>query len=421
MKRLYHQLYLTIIASLFMVVLVAGALWRFAPNEKPADQAFHMAGELVAAQLPAAGAERGLQQQAIEGLHRRLGIDVALFDADRRPLAAAGAPVPAPSGRRETGAWVRGRGGPAWAIRLPDERWIVARPPRRQRPGVLSIIAFLGSIALAVALCAHPLVRWLTGRLERLQTGVESLGAGDLSARVKVEGKDEVARLAESFNKAAARIEELVGAHKLLLANTSHELRTPLSRIRLAVELLKGAADTKRKEELERDIAELDALIEQILLASRLEFVGSVEVRESVDLLALAAEEAARYEHCQISGLPVVVCGDPVLLRRLVRNLLDNAQRHGIAPIEVDVRPTAEHAVLTVTDRGPGIAVEDGERVFLPFHKTAAGRERRGAGLGLTLVRQIARQHGGEAEWAPTPERPSVIRVSLPSLPALAA
>ena len=132
-----------------------------------------------------------------------------------------------------------GQGGPAWAVRLPDDRWVVARMPGRQGPKLVSIIGFLGAIALAVAICAYPLVRRLTRRLERLQAGVEQLGAGDLAARVKVEGKDEVARLAESFNRAAARIEELVGSHKLLLANASHELRTPLSRIRLGVEFLK--------------------------------------------------------------------------------------------------------------------------------------------------------------------------------------
>ncbi len=85
---------------------------------------------------------------------------------------------------------------------------------------------------------AFPVVRGLTRRLERLQDGVETLGAGNLAARVKVEGCDEVARLAQSFNRSAARIEELVNAHRLLLAHASHEIRTPLSRIRLGIELL---------------------------------------------------------------------------------------------------------------------------------------------------------------------------------------
>src|SRR6185436_15725783 len=120
----------------------------------------------------------------------------------------------------------------------------------------LILAAFLGAIALVVALGALPIVRRLTGRLERLQRGVESLGAGDLRARVKVEGRDEVARLAQSFNQAAARIESLVDAHKLLLANASHELRTPLTRIRLGLELVE--AHPERRQALARDIAELD-------------------------------------------------------------------------------------------------------------------------------------------------------------------
>ena len=141
---------------------------------------------------------------------------------------------------------MRGRGGPAWSFRLPDGRWIVARgagahPPIRCR----AWCCFLGVIALAIAICAYPVVRGLTRRLERLQAGVETLGAGNLATRVKVEGRDEVARLAASFNRAAARIEELVGAHRLLLANASHELRTPLSRIRLGLELYEQKPDAQ--------------------------------------------------------------------------------------------------------------------------------------------------------------------------------
>jgi len=416
MRRIYHQFYLTILASLLAVVVMAGALWRFAPTETPSDQAFEMAGVLVAAQLAPTGAPLAAQQQAIEQLYARLGLDIGLFDAERRPLAAVGDPVPAP-GARQSGGWVYGRYGPAWAIRLPDGRWVVARPPPRQRRPVVGIVAFLAAIALLVAICAYPLVRRLTRRLERLQEGVESLGAGDLAARVKVEGKDEVARLAASFNRAAQRIEELVGAHKMLLAHTSHELRTPLARIRLGIELLQSDPDAKRKANLERDIAELDALIEQILLASRLGAVAAVDRSEEVDLLAVAAEEATRYADCSVAGEPVMVRGDRGLLQRMVRNLLDNAQQHGVAPIALTVSAADGAATLLVCDHGPGIAPEDRERIFSPFYRAAAAGGAAGTGLGLTLVRQIARQHGGDASWTLTPTGLNAIRVVIARAP----
>jgi signal transduction histidine kinase len=411
LHRLYRQFYLTIVVSLLAVVLFAGALWRFAPDPSPAEQAFEMAEELAAALVPPAEQGAAAQQAAIDRLHARLGVDLALFDADRRPIAAAGRPVPPPR-RRASSGWVRGPGGPAWAIHLPDGRWIVARAPPGRRPPVLRLIAFLGSAALVIALCAYPLARRLTRRLERLQAGVVSLGAGDLGARVKVEGKDEVARLAESFNRSAERIEQLVASHKLMLANASHELRTPLARIRLGVELLKGSTDPKRRAELERDIAELDELIDEILLSSRLDAVKGLDMREEIDLLALAAEEGARFEQCAVAGAPVLVLGDRPLLRRLVRNLIENAERHGKPPIEVEVRPQGSEAVVTVSDAGPGVADSDRERIFTPFFRTGAASS--GTGLGLTLVRQIARQHGGDVAWVGTPARPSAIAVTLP-------
>jgi signal transduction histidine kinase len=415
--RLYRQIYLAIIASLALVVLFAVVLWRFAPGPASAPPAFEMAGELAAALLPPADAGEAAQREAVERLHKRLKIDLALFDQALRPIASAGRPVPAP--RREVGGWLYGRGGPSWAIRLPDERWIVARAPRGGRYGrqpLLGIVAFLGGIALAVAICAYPLVRRLTRRLERLQAGVEQLGSGDLAARVKVEGKDEVARLAESFNRAAERIERLVGSHKLLLANASHELRTPLSRIRLGVELLKESADPQRRHELERDIAELDLLIDEILLSSRLDTVKGLDRKEEVDLLALVAEEGARYEQCSVTGQPILVQGDRALLRRMVRNLLENAQRHGMPPIEVVVHHEGANAAVTVSDGGAGVAPGERETVFSPFFRAAGSRSSTGAGLGLALVRQIARQHGGDAYWVDTAGRPSSIRAVLPAV-----
>jgi signal transduction histidine kinase len=410
MKRLYQKIYLTIVATLVLVVLIAGAVWRFGAEYSPATQAFEMAGDLAAAALPPASAPPAEQRDAVTRLALRLGTDLALYDRELALIANAGRPLPAPS--RDGAGWVRGPGGPAWAIPLPDARWLIVRPPPRHRPPVIGFLIFLALIAVVVGVSAYPVARGLTRRLERLQAGVETLGSGNLAARVDVKGRDEVARLAQSFNRAASRIEELVNAHRLLLANASHELRTPLSRIRLGLELLQQTGETKYKTQLERDIAELDDLIDEILLASRLDANPSLPAVETIDLLALAAEECARYEDCTLSGDAVTVCGDRRLLRRALRNLLENARRHGKPPVRVTLRREGALAVLDVVDAGAGIPEAERERVFTPFHRL--GDSATGAGLGLALVRQIARLHDGDAAVAPRPDAPSCLRISLP-------
>lgn len=410
MKRLYLQIYLTIVGSLVLVVLTAGVLWHFIAGVPPFGQPFEIAGEVVAALVPPADAPLSQQQQAINRLAERLRADLALYGGSNEPLAAAGRPLPAPNRGRRTGGWLRTPTGPAVSIHLPDDRWLVARLPLQRRPSALVIAVVLGSIALVVALGALPVVRRLTGRLERLQRGVESLGAGDLRARVKVEGRDEVARLAQSFNQAAGRIESLVDSHKILLAHASHELRTPLTRIRLGLELVEAAPE--RKLELQRNIAELDQLVDEILLASRLNATEQLEVREEMDLAAVAAEECARYDDCCVEGEPVIVHGDPMLLRRMIRNLVENAQLHGKPPIEVTVGHQNGQAVLNVSDRGPVIAEAARERLFSTFYRVPGGGAK-GTGLGLALVRQIARRHAGDVTY--NPERGSCFTVTLPA------
>jgi signal transduction histidine kinase len=377
MRRLYLRIYFAVLASLLVFALAAFVLWRTVADPRGADEVLATTARNV---LPPAAASPAEQQAMLDQLVRNLQVDVALFAPDGKRLAAVGGALPAP----ERAGWQHARGGPLWATQLADGRWLVARMPHPRRGPAVGLFA-LALILVAVAVGAYPVVRRLTKRLERLQRGVEALGAGEFSARVKVEGRDEVARLAESFNRAAARIEELVAAHKSLLANASHELRTPLARIRMALEL------GKDKREVEKDIAELNALIEEVLLASRLDAVRSLETREEVDLTALAAEEAARYD-IEVQGQAMLMRGDPRLLRRMIRNLLENAKRHGAPPIEVHVN---KNKSIQVCDGGPGVPEADRERIFEPFYRRSGTSD--GAGLGLTLVREIARRHGGEA------------------------
>jgi len=415
MQRLYLQFYLTILVVLAVFVGAAALLWRLADDDARTPQYFEVAAELTGALLPAADAAMLDQQAAIEALHRKLRFDIALYRPDGGMIAMAGKPPPRFEPNRARPGWRRGPGGPNFTLQLPDGRWLVARQVRERTNPTFWITAFLALVALAVAVGAYPVVRGLGRRLERLKAGVEQFG-GDLGARVKVEGRDEVAALAESFNRSAQRIEELVAAHRLLLANCSHELRTPLARIAVAASLLGENADPKTRESLKRDVDELDQLIEQILLASRLEALPVLEQREPVDLLALAAEEAARFD-LEAIGQAITVSGDRLLLRRLIRNLLENARRHaGNGPIVLSVTIEAGRAVLEVSDHGPGVPPAERQRIFEPFYRLAGGSESgRGSGLGLALVLDIARRHGGDAVCLAAESGGSRFRIDLPT------
>jgi len=401
LKRLSTQIYLTIILTLVIVVLVAGGMWRHSGGARQFEQAIAVAGELLANGLPAATAPVSDQREAAIDLAKRLRLDLALYAANGDLVARFGRRLPPPHDDDDhEGGFLRGPDGPAWAVPLPDGRIIVASTPgQRPAPRPVRFIVFIGAIALAVGLCAWPVVRGLTRRIERLQESVERFGAGDLSARVEVKGRDEVAKLAESFNASAARIEALVGAHKLLLANASHELRTPLARIRMGLELMESDPSPERRAALEVDIGEVDEMIEEILLLSRLGAIDGLEERTDVDLLALAAEEASRYPGTDVSGAPVTLSGEPRLLRRLIRNLIENAIKHGVPPVEVTVAQDGGRAVLRVRDNGPGVSADLAEQVFEPFHRGASRGKTAGSGLGLALVRSIAERHGGTVRF----------------------
>jgi two-component system, OmpR family, sensor kinase len=272
----------------------------------------------------------------------------------------------------------------------------------RGAPPSLNFVMLLVAFAVAVALGSYPVVKRLTQRLANLQRGVERLGAGDLRARVDASGRDEVAYLAQRFNLAADQVEALVQSQKSLLANASHELRSPLARIRMALELMEAAPSPQMKAEIARSMGELDALIEEILLASRLEAVhsGGLHQPERVDLLAIAAEESARSDvPLQWHGgdaAQAQIRGDARLLRRMLRNLLENAKRHGGQGAEILLDMHGKSLRVQVLDRGPGVPVAERERVFEPFYRSSQASESSGGvGLGLSLVRTIAQQHGG--------------------------
>ena len=404
MLRLYLRFYFALLASLVLFGVATATLWHF--TGRSMEQTGTTLGRLVQNVLPPAESPSTEQQQALQRLASGLNADVTLFDRSGIPVAAIGRPLPAPGLRH----------APMLSyLHLADGRWLAASVPIGYAHPRFVFHMVLALLAVAIGVGAFPIVRQITRRLERLQQGVESLGAGDLTARVPVEGSDEVAQLAESFNRAAGQIEQLVQGHKALLANASHELRTPLARIRLAAELMKPSADAKLKMGLEQDIAELDWLVDEILLASRLDALPTDVATEELDLLALAAEECARYDDVQLEGSVISIRGDPRLLRRLLRNLLENARRHGAPPTQVRIARDARNATVKVWDSGPGVPQSEFENIFRRFYRPKDARERAGTGLGLALVRQIARRHGGDARCTVMEGGCSCFIVTLPA------
>jgi signal transduction histidine kinase len=250
-----------------------------------------------------------------------------------------------------------------------------------------------------------------------------------LSVRVPVTGQDEVGFLATRFNHAAQQIETLVNSRdallasqKSLLANASHELRSPLTRIRMGLELMVSPADpaaVQAKDEITRNIAELDQLIEEILLASRLDAkeadLGSIE---PVDLLGLAAEECARTGatlETDPAGGELVVPGVSKLLRRAVRNLLENAGRYADGQTQLSLGQDNTSVWIRVCDNGPGVPQAFQTRIFEPFYRLPGASERDGGvGLGLALVKSITQRHGGTVACSNRPTGGACFEIRLP-------
>jgi len=409
-RRLYLRIWLAVVAGVAVLTLVVGWAWRVAaeyntPPPTPREILVRNAdGDLIGTASAVPGHRLGLGMGLV--------FNVTLADGQQLLLQ-----MPPRQNRMGGGGGGGGGGGPPPS---PAPYW--TRPPY----GFLWLLAV---VSVAVALGVYPIVRRLTQRLETLQRGVQRWGDGDLAARVPVHGEDEVADLSARFNAAAERVEtlmatqqRLLASQKSLLANASHELRSPLTRIRMGMELMGAQPAPAFREEISRNIAELDQLIDEILLASRLDArdadMGTVE---TIDLLGLAAEESARagVELELAAGVDsLLVPGVAKLLRRLVRNLLENARRYGgAAGAAVIVAREGSQALLQVCDRGPGVPPDLRERIFEPFYRLPGASEREGGvGLGLALVKSIAERHGGTVRCEAREGGGACFTVRLPRL-----
>lgn len=292
--------------------------------------------------------------------------------------------------------------------------------------GWWSLIGDLLFIAIGVVVLVVPLYR----RIAALRRAARRFSHGEHSARVVVRGRDAIAELAAAFNDMAARTEGLINRQRELTRAVSHEFRTPIARIRFALEAIDSEDDDADRSEqialVDRDLSELDDLVEEMLTYARLD--SRLDARrhddaqgpgqgdetdllrlESIDLEDELTSIARRMERASTGDVAIELCmdladhapsvrADRRYLVRAIENLIGNSQRHAEARIRVTGRRLGDHFAVVVEDDGPGIPEADRQRIFAPFTRLegSRGRDSGGTGLGLAIVARISEWHHGE-------------------------
>jgi signal transduction histidine kinase len=283
-------------------------------------------------------------------------------------------------------------------------------------------------IALLATACLIGLALYITGPLRRMSRSMDRIAAGDLGHRIPVRGRDEIAAMGHSFNTMAERILGMITGQKELMAGVSHELRSPLTRMKLSLELLRQeSSGGDRIADLETEVDELDSLVEELLLASRIDLGAAPLEMESLDLSEIADRAWTRVdEQARARGITLVlhlaedarqVEADRALVVRLLANLFDNSVRYaGEGRITVSSVRRADRVELTVTDEGPGVDEADLDRLFEPFFRADRSRSRRtgAGGLGLMIVRRVVEAHGGKVHARRGEPRGLAVVLDLP-------
>ena len=279
---------------------------------------------------------------------------------------------------------------------LPSGTWISARfmgPPVPSPAPDILIAAVLGTILTGTA------AAWLAGRVSRPLSALASAAdevARGRPARLPARGPDDIRRASEAFNEMSHRVTRTLESHRQLLSAVGHDLRTPLSAMRITAEFVN---DEEVRDRLMRNLDELQSMTEAVLSAAR---AKPGEAQRRVDLMSLIESvcddliDLGLPVEIEIGGSAPCICRSHEI-RRAIRNLVENAVRYaGSARVKLITLPEAY--LVVVDDDGPGIPEDRMERVFEPFVRLEESRNAAtgGTGLGLTLTRSIAREHGGE-------------------------
>jgi two-component system osmolarity sensor histidine kinase EnvZ len=293
-------------------------------------------------------------------------------------------------------------------VRLPapsgNSYWVVFPRTRAERDRSMAFLLW-GAVGLAIAIVATFTIAWRLNRpLGDLARAAERIGRGETPRPVNESGPREVRTLAHAFNEMGERLQENERERATFLAGISHDLRTPLSRLRLEVEMLDGKIEPDSQRGMVSDLDDMNAIIDQFIDFTRSEAaepLAAVDLNEVARASAEGAMRAGAHVDLRLGDVPPIELR-AVAVRRLVDNLLVNAQRHAGGPIEVATGVLDGHAVLSVRDRGPGIPPRLVAHLKQPFTRRDDARSgASGAGLGLAIADRVASLHGGRLELKP--------------------
>jgi two-component system osmolarity sensor histidine kinase EnvZ len=305
-------------------------------------------------------------------------------------------------------------------VRLPTARadYWVGFPRNRVDRGESDALLYWIFAGVLIAIAATGLIAWRLNRpLARLAKAAEELGEGKDPPPVPETGPTEVRAVAKAFNEMKERLKHNERERTTFLAGISHDLRTPLSRLRLDVEMLGGRVEADTQKGMVADLEDMNAIIDQFIDFARSE---ATEPYSAVDLSQLARECAERFARagapirCDLADVPALMLR-PLAISRLVANLVQNATKHGGGEVLVSVRGADREVRLAVSDRGPGIAANEVERLKEPFTRRDDARSgQSGAGLGLAIVARIAKAHGARFDLLPRDGGGLVAQVVFP-------
>jgi signal transduction histidine kinase len=367
--------------------------------------------------------------ERMERLSQRLRGALTLFDASGKLVqTTVEPPLRAPS-REELLTLKSEKWALAWrriVVRSDDGSMIGVYAPDSFGSPWSFILPIGAGVLIVVAGASLWFTRRLVRPLEELAEAARKFGGGNTEARVHLEREDELGDVGRAFDDMADRTSALISSQRQLMADVSHELRTPLARIRVALEL--AAEDPVAAKDVLCDVGvdldEIDQLISDILTTARLDSDQANLARSPIGVAELAENAVSRFEarhpgrklERQIADSEQALECDPVLLRRALDNLLDNAAKYSDAPVSLQVVPNGKSVTFAVVDKGIGMSADDLERAGTPFWRSDISRTRKtgGVGLGLALARRIARAHGGEVTLVSKLGQGTTARLEIP-------